>query len=374
MMKIVYYTDQVYLHGGLERVISNKLNYLNEKTDIELNVITFQQKNQPVCYGMSDNVSFHDLGINYDRSLSFFHPINFKNVFKHFKKLNKIINKIDPDIVVVCNYEFGFYFMPLLCSNKILIKEYHSSRHFYYHNRQNNSSLIKKIMYKVVDFFESKYNYLALLNEDELNYYKSNNKIVIPNALSFFPDGISELSNNRVISAGRIAPVKGFEKLIMAWKIVNESYPNWNLDIYGDGEPSYVEVLEKQIKKIGLENKVTLKGATDNLKNEMLNASLYAMTSITECFPMVLLEAMSCGLPIVSFDSPTGPRNIIKDGVDGILVEYNDVEDLAREIIYLIKNPKQRFEMGIKAYKNVKRFSDEKIMNKWLNIFEYEKV
>jgi len=368
-MKILYYTDQIYLHGGLERVLTNKFNYLTKNTNHEVHLLTFQQKNKPVCYPINGQVNFHDINIDYDRKLSFLHPKNILKAPKHFIKLRKKIKEIKPDVIIVCNYEFGFYFIPFLSGNAKTIKEYHSSKHFYDLLQKQNKNILKKVIYKVSDYFESKYNHLALLTKDELNYYKSKNKIVIPNAITCLPNTVSSLNNKTVISAGRIAPVKAFDKLIKSWQWVAQKHPDWILEIYGDGDPSFILGLNNLIDSLNLHGKVILCGSVNNLEHKMINASMYVMSSETECFPMVLLEAMACGLPVVSFDCPNGPRNIISHNEDGILVPYNNMEALAETIIELISKPDKRKYFGENARKNINRFNSDVVMGKWLDVF-----
>lgn len=369
-MRLLYYTDQVYMHGGLERVLANKLNYFSEHTAIELHVVTFQQENNLPCYPIHNKVTFHDLNINYNRNISFLHPSNIKHAPRHYLKLKRKIEEIQPDVIVVCNYEFGFYFIPLIAKKSIKIKEFHSSRHFNYLERLKNKNLLKEIKYKLSDYFEDKYDYLVLLTKDEQHYFKTNNTVVIPNAIHNIGLKTAELSAKRVITAGRIAPVKGFEYVIAAWRIVVETWPDWTLDIYGDGDGNYINKLKKQIEALNLNAHVFLKGATNDLESEMLESSIYVMSSLTECFPMVLLEAMSFGLPIVSFDCPNGPRNMIQHDVDGILVEYLNSEALACSIITLIKNKKKMQTFGIHGNINVQRFKEAKVMPLWLEIFK----
>ncbi|MEP5341490.1 MAG: glycosyltransferase family 4 protein [Algibacter sp.] len=369
-MKAIYYTDQVYLHGGLERVLANKLNYFSENTDFELHVITFQQLDKSPCYNINNKVIFHDLNINYNRNISFFHPSNIKLAPKHYSRLKEKINQIKPNVIVVCNYEFGFYFIPLIEKKAIKIKEYHSSGHFNNLARLENKSFFKKCIYKISDYFEGKYDYLVLLTTDEQQYYKTNNTVVIPNAIESITSKTAKLNNNKVICAGRIAPVKGFEYIIAAWEIVMKTCPDWTLNIYGDGDRDYISQLKKQIERLDLEKHVFLKGATNDLETKILDSSIYVMSSLTECFPMVLLEAMGCGLPVVSFDCPNGPRHIIKHNEDGILVEYLNTEALAKNLIDLIHNPNKIKLLGIQAKKNVERLTKEKIMPQWLELFE----
>ncbi|MFB9057611.1 glycosyltransferase family 4 protein [Mariniflexile ostreae] len=369
-MTIVYYTDQIHMHGGLERVMANKLNYLSEHTKASLHVVTFQQEENLPCYPLPDTVNLHDLEIPYNRAVSFLHPSNIKYAYTHYKRLKKVLKTINPDVVVVCNYEYGFYFIPFLAKKKNIIKEYHSSRYFYNLKRQQNTNIIKKILYKVTDYFEAKYNHIVVLTSDELNYYKSENKLVIPNAITHFNSKTANLTNKKAISAGRIAPVKGFENLIWAWQEVAKRQPDWVLEIYGDGEVDYIDKLKAQISKLNLNNHVYFKGATNNLEEKILESSIYVMSSHTECFPMVLLEAQACGVPIVSFDCPNGPRHIINHEVDGLLVEKENIQMLAENTLKLINNEKTRMIYGKQGKINVQRFSEEKIMPIWLNIFK----
>lgn len=367
-MKILYYTDQVYLHGGIERVLANKVNYW-VKQGIETHIVTSEQRGNPPCYAMDKKVVFHDLEINYNRKISYLNPSNLRKTFKHFFKLKNTIKKINPDVVIVCNFAFDFYFIPYILPKITKIKEFHSSRHYDSILRTQNKSLFKKIYYRLNDYIESKYDYLALLTKDEKQYYKSNNTVVIPNSLTSFPNQMASLKSKKVISAGRIAPVKGFEKLIEAWKQVENKNPDWVLEIYGEGETDYINRLQMLINSLELQSKVKLCGSTNNLEEKMMNSSIYAMTSLTECFPMVLLESLSCGLPIVTFDCPNGPRNIITNGEDGILVEHNNITQFANALNKLIENSKLRLQMGTNGHENIKRLLPVYVMDIWMKLF-----
>lgn len=369
-MKILYYTDQVYLHGGIERVLANKVNYWVNEKGFETHIVTSEQRDNPPCYQMDEKVIFHDLKINYNRKISYLNPFNLIKTFGHFFKLRRTIKKINPDVIIVCNFAFDFYFIPFIIPKITKIKEFHSSRHFDSLSRTHNKSLLKNIYYRLNDYIESKYDYLALLTKDEQPYYSSNNTVVVPNALTNFPYKTASLNSKKVISAGRIAPVKGFESLIQSWKLIADKNIDWSLDIYGEGEPEYVNSLQNLINSLDLQHKVNLCGSTNNIEDKMLNASIYVMTSKTECFPMVLLEAISCGLPIVSFDCPNGPRNIIINGEDGILVEDNNIENFAKALMKLIDNKELRLKMGKQGRINIKRLMPSEVMAKWLKLFE----
>lgn len=367
-MKILFSTDQIYLHGGLEKVMAEKANYFVEEFDYEVFILTTEQKGKQPCYFLNEKIKIIDLKVNYQREKSFFHFNNLKKIPFHFKQWNKALNDIKPDIIIVCNQAFDFYWTPFFNTNIKKIREFHATA-FNLSLAKKNAGLLKKIQFSINDFVESKYNKIILLNEDEKSFYKSKNTVVIPNPLTL-SDRQASLKNKKVIAAGRIAYVKGFEFLIESWKYVFDKCPNWELHIYGQGEKQYIDNLQKLTIEKGLEKNVFIMDAVPNLLDVMFDYSMFIMSSRNECFPMVLLESLSIGLPIVSFDCPTGPRNIITQNEDGFLVDNGNCEHLSDKIVHLIQNEKRRLEMGINAKKNSYRFEKTVIMKKWQLVFK----
>ncbi|MCL5244784.1 glycosyltransferase family 4 protein [Cellulophaga sp. 20_2_10] len=374
MKKIVYLTDQMYLHGGAERVLTNKANYFIKHNLAEIYIITTEQQNKKPCYDINSNVKFIDLEINYDRNKSYFHPKNVLKLPKHFLNLKKELNKIKPDNIVTLSLQFDYYFLPFILKGIQKIKEFHSSRYFRSIERKKNKSFFKKQFYKFNDYIESKYDSLVLLTIDEKQHFKSDNIAIIPNAISHYPSKQSNLNNNKAISAGRIAPVKQFDKLIEAWSYVAKSIPDWKLEIYGEGSKQDLDELQKKINKLNLSEIIFLRGQTNDLESKMLEASLYVMSSKTECFPMVLLEAMSCGLPVISFNCPYGPKNIITDTKDGFLTPADDIKGLGSKIIEVIHNKKELEILSINARMKAKLFLPETVMQKWLKLFNIKNI
>ena len=367
-MKIVYCTDQVYLHGGIEKVLAQKLNYLVLQPNCEIHLITSEQKEKPFCYTISSKVMHHDLAINYDRTKSYFNPTNLKKVPEHIKRLKALLNEIKPDVLIVCNYAFDFYFIPFISSGIKTIKEFHSSR-YYYIKELPQANIFNKIRYRINNWIEQKYSHLVVLNEDEQKYYSSNNIEVISNAVSYINIDSEIGRENIIIAAGRIAPVKQFDHLIKAWSLLAKDFPDWKVQIYGDGDEVLLGELNALIIELAVSN-IQLMGATNNLDNKMEEAAIYALTSATECFPMVLLESLACGLPIVSYDCPHGPNNIITNNKDGILVAHNNIDAFAHKLMELMKDEDIRTKMGVNALNNVKRFEESKIMQHWLHLFK----
>lgn len=368
-MKILFSTDQVYLHGGIEKVMAEKANYFADVLGYEVFILTTEQKSNPPCYPLSDQITLLDIAVNYVRTKSYFHPLNLLKIPTHYKNYIRIIEQINPDFIISCNYAFDFYWLPFTFTAIPKLKEFHSSRYFE-NEARNKTTGFRRYKYKLNDYIESKFSRLVLLNPDELAFYPSANKVVIPNPITLGSSPVVENRKKQVIAVGRIAPVKRFDLMIEAWKKVAIECPEWQLVIFGDGERDYVAYLQQLIVDGHLEHYVRLQPATQHLRDEFLNSSFYLMTSKTECYPMVLLEAMDCGLPIVTYDSPTGPRNIVTHGVDGFVVAYDDESLLVEKIVFLVQNESHRILMGQKAVQKAATFSVDQVMAQWEALFK----
>ena len=203
----------------------------------------------------------------------------------------------------------------------------------------------------------------VLTEEDERDYGALAPVVRIPNALPRMDGGVSPLESKVVVAAGRLTGQKGFDLLVRAWEQVARERPDWTLRIFGGG-PKRAE-LEEQIAAAGLGDRVRLMGATKQLGTEMANASLFVLSSRFEGFGMVIVEAMSKGLPVVSFDCPRGPSEIIDPGVDGDLVPNGDTGALARALIDLIGDAERRRRYGAAALEKAREFGIETIGARW---------
>ena len=363
-MRILFSTDQVHLHGGIEKVMAEKASYFADVLGYEVTILTTEQRGKPACYPLSDKIRLHDIGVNYDRQKSYFDVSNLKKIFSHFSRLNKAIGTIKPDVIISCNYAFDFYWLPFVFTKIPKIKEFHSSRFYEEKVRNATTSTLKKLKYKWDDFIESRYTKLLLLNPDEKAFYRSNNLAVIPNPNPASAE-TATLVSKIAIAAGRISPVKGFDHLIQAWAIVVKDFPDWRLEIYGEDYLGTKAQLSDLVSELKMEQNVRFAGVSNAMQKNMAAASLYLMSSQTECFPMVLLEALAVGLPIVSYDCPTGPRHIVTNFEDGLLAADQDIADLAQKILLLLADSKKRTEFGQKAKINSRRFETSAVMNQW---------
>jgi glycosyltransferase involved in cell wall biosynthesis len=365
-MKILISSDQIYLHGGIEKVMSTKVNHWVNKEEHEVWVMTTEQEGNPPCYPISPKVHLIDLKVNYNRSKSYFSLENLRKIPRHYFSQKRNIKQIKPDVIISPNFNFDHYWLPFIKGKAKLIKERHGSRYFELEERKK-ASILQKLKFRFHDWIDSLYHHIVVLNEDEKKYVKSENVIVIPNPIepSHFK---ANLASKKIIAAGRISPVKGFDQLIKAFESIHFEFPDWELHIYGQDYLGTQDKLQHYIDSHKLSDAIKFKGSVDNLTEVMQDYSIYAMTSITECFPMVLLEAKSVGMPIISYDCPNGPRNIIHNNVDGIVVENQNIQKFSMNLKSLMKEEEIRCQFGKEANKDVSQYYTIEIMKMWSNL------
>lgn len=364
-MKILYLTDQVFLHGGVEKVLSQKANYLADVSGDEVTIVTYRQKNRMPIYPFSKKIQFIDLKVDYDIVKSYFHPNNLKKIPYHISSLKKVLKDVQPHVVISSSFGPDFYFLPYLHRQIPKIKEFHSSRFFV---NENSPSVKDKLLENLTSITENKYHQLVVLNESEQPFYKNRKVAVIPNSAELSESTVN-INSKKIMAAGRISPVKNFSDLIDAFANVSNDFPDWELHFFGEDYLGTRNILETKVDTYGLQRQIKFKGSVSNLKTEMQNYCIYALTSETECFPMVLLEALSVGLPVVSYDCPTGPQHILKNEEDSFLVPHKNLDIFVQKLTELMQNENLRHKMAVKGQENVQRFSIEKVMFKWKDLF-----
>lgn len=363
-MKIVYLIDQFYKHGGIEKILGQKLNYLANNTDFEVLLITINQDKKKFVYPLQSNITHFDLDMHYAADKSYYHPSNWTILIHHFLKLKKLFNDLQPDVVVSVQFFPDQYFLPFMKISKT-VKEIH------FMGEAINSGLntLDKFLFRKII---PRYSHLVLLNRDEVQFYENFSNIeIIPN----FIDEKSENSLYKtkkekiILAAGRLAPVKQFDHLIKAFALIADRYQEWSVEIYGNENGTSALELNEIIQKSNLHKQVFVHDATNDIDKNMAKSSIFALTSKSECFPMVLLEAKQAGLPIVSYDCKYGPRNIISNYNDGLLVENQSIEDFANKLEILMNDEALRNKMGVAGKQNVALFTQLNIMPLWLRLF-----
>ncbi len=194
-----------------------------------------------------------------------------------------------------------------------------------------------------------------------------NNVGVMHNSLSFYPERVSDLSQPVVVAAGRYAPEKGYDRLIDAFAKVSPEHPEWTLAIYGHG-PLQKRLLG-QVEALGLGDSVGIPGLADDIEETLRGASVFALSSIHEGLPMALAEAMACGVPCVAFDCAPGVREIVTDGVDGVVVPPRNVAALAEGLDRLMSDSELRRSLGAAARESVRKFAPDAVLAQWEDVF-----
>ena len=360
-MNLLYITNGINGAGGLERVLAIKASYLADKLNYEVHILSLNEPQPQPFYAFSSKVHFHSIEVKGN-------PLSY--ILSYVKGIKKGIKIIQPDVISVCDDGLKGFFTPMFIGKKIpIVYERHVSKAI---EMQDHFSWIKKrsvfLKWKLMSFLAKKFDAFVVLTNGNIQEWKHlKNLLVIPNPLSFYPVESSYLQNKKVIAVGKQGYQKGYDLLLQAWQKVNIISKNWKLEIYGKIEPQ--EKLNELAIQLGISDKVVFFPPTQQIEEKYLDASLFVLSSRFEGFGMVLIEAMACGIPCVSFNCPHGPADIIKHREDGLLVPNGNVEQLAEALIDIMEHEEKRQLMGTAAKKNVKRYLPEQIMPLWDRLF-----
>ena len=374
-MKIFYIYTALLTKGGADRVITEKANWLAEH-GYEVGIITDTQMGRQPIFPLSPKVKLHDLAIDFSQEYGHSLPFRiwwyFKLMGKYKKELKDYLYKEKPDIVI-STLGRDLDFLTTINDGSIKIGESHIarlySRNFHLLEQKGGAfKLLAKYGRWKQERCTKKLDALVLLTKQDADCWQGTTKTyVIPNSLPFYPQESSTCENKRAICVGRLSEQKGMEYLIEAWSYVHKNHPDWKLDIYGYGELK--EDMTRSIATLDLTDVISINEPTNEIIQKYLESSIYIMSSRFEGFGMVLLEAMACGVPCISFDCPYGPADIIRNGEDGFLVEHLNTRALANSICQLIEQPELRKQFGEKAKKNIIRYSKDNVMKQWTELF-----
>ena len=384
-MKLLYTTHSLSNPGGMERVLVNKITWLKKHTDWEILVVTTDQKGRDLFYPVPEGVRIVDLGINYsdDNGKGFLGKFlgYLRRRRVHREKLEKLVMEERPDIVD-CQYPGECGFVPALKDGSRKVMELHQSKLFHsQYNRSGLMGLADRYRAWTDERLVRKFDrFVVLTEEDAAMWGDIPGMRVIPNAAlnlgtavtrtyeSGTADSIED--RKRVIAVGRLDYQKGFDRLIDAWGIVQKDgrFADWRLDIFGQGE--WRKMLQNQIEGLGLNDSARLNRPVKDIDNEYRNSSFLVMSSHYEGFPMVMVEAMSLGLPVVTFDYKCGPKDIIDHGKNGLMVKEGDIQGLADAMMSIMASPGTLASMAAEARKVTDKYSEEKVMGMWVRLYE----
>ena len=364
-MKIVYVYPALASWGGVERILVDKMNLLAQDVDNEVYVQTYNQRNHPVPFQMDARIHHIDLEV---RTHAVYRYHGLRKLWEQFKRnrwlylrLKRQLAEIVPDVIVTTTAGE----LSLLCQLKKrtpIVVESHGG----YHHLIDYAtmSLFHRMDIRYRYHLLKKVDVIVSLTDCDAHRWRTDypQVRVIPNVVHLLPPASipSSLASHRIIFVGRLAEQKGIPELMAVWRMVHHRHPDWQLDMYGEGDHQFVRQLAEGI---------TVHPPVSDIFSCYCASSILLLTSRWEPFGLVLPEAMSCGLPVVSFEGD-GPNSIITDGEDGFLVKDYDIGVFAERVCQLIENEELRQSMGRRAILSALRYSAENIMPMWKQLFE----
>lgn len=379
-MKILFVIDKMQDYAGIERILTCKMNYITTQTTSQVFLTTYEQQCKPLAFPLNEQIAYHpiDAPIPLREDSSFLSWLkayrHTRNIFE--RQFKDLLIAIQPNIVICTIYSYPVLDIIINASYtqgiKIIMESHTQGETI----KMCNKFRYNKKLYRLFYLWDRhilkslrKCNCVVTLTKQDIPFWEpfSRRTVVIPNMLTIQPKKVNNYAVKRVISAGRYMSEKGFDRLLEAWYHIDSKFHDWQLYIFGNGDRHVYQAI---VDKYEMNDRVHLMTATTDIAEEFSKSSLYVMSSRYEGFGLVLAEAMSCGLPCISFDCPYGPREIIRDGEDGFLVKDGNVQELTHRIEFLMGQKQLRQLMGEQAIKNIARYQPESIMHLWYQLFK----
>lgn len=356
-MRLLYITNGINGAGGLERVLSVKASYLAEHYAYDVSILCLNDGDKNPFYTFSNKIKTYSIAVSGN-------PIQY--LLAYIEGIQQVVKKIQPDFISVCDDGLKAFFIPRILGNKIpIVYERHVSKLIELPVKVNwFQKGIVKLKWGLMNCLAKDFNVFVVLTKGNVAEWKHlKNLLVISNPNTFVSTEKAELLNEKVICVGKVSVQKGQDLLAKVWSQVVQQFPDWELHNYGKLDEAF-------FAQEDLPPNMFLHAPVQDIAAKYLESSIYVLPSRYEGFGMVLTEAMSFGIPCVAFDCNYGPGDIVINGEDGILVEAENTKELARNLIFLMKNEDNRKKMGSKALRNVQRFEVSTIIMQWDQLFK----
>lgn len=367
-MRILYVTDALAIWGGLERVLVEKATFLAAHDGYEVFMLTICQGGHSFPFPLDNKVTHVDLNIPFYSQYQYsgiYRLISLRRLHHDCRSaLRQQLNHLNPDVIVCPRIEF----VKDICKVKgdiPLMFESHSS---FWTSRFEGAGLLRRLHTWWMNLSAKRVQAVVALTEGDAAEWRKVNKsvFVIADVVRVRREGIRREGEKSVIYVGRLSRQKDIGSLLAIWQMVRQRHPDWHLHVYGE-KGDIEESIWQQLHEDG--NGITIYPPTADIMDVYQQYAMLLLTSRYEPFGMVLPEAMSCGLPVVSFDCPYGPADIITDSVDGFLVKDRDLKDFADKVCLLIENTDLCRQMGQAAIHSSQRYQADRIMPVWYELF-----
>lgn len=369
-MKVVFVVRHVDSSGGRERVLTHKANYFARVFGYQVSIVTLFQQRDATYFPLDERVALRHLRLQSPEAFA-----GGALAYRQYAKtaLSDVLRELAPDITITLWWGIEFKLLPDIPHAGHRIVEQHFSQHM--RDRlltQEGTSPYFKLRVRLNRWIENRalrrYDAYVVLTHEDRAHWDHPQLSVIPNPLSYADPVASDGSAPIVMSVGRLGEQKGFDRLLRIWAKVEARHPDWRLVIRGDGE--HRDALTALIEELQL-SRASIEPATPNIEDEMRRASIFALTSRYEGFGLVLTEAMQCAVPVVTYDTKCGPRDIVDDGVSGFIVREGDEDAFVERLERLMQDRPLRLRMGDAARRSVnERFGVERVMQQWKELFE----
>ena len=369
-MKIVFLIKSFAMKAGVERLMSDKMNYIAERGHV-ITLVTYEQGEHSLPFPLHPAIRHIDLDTRfftlkkYNLLMRYIMILYLQKVFK--SRLQKVIDEIQPDIIHTTTYSINL--IDVILKLRTIAKKTIESQVSFHSILKENDFNNRWLRYVARCYDHYLYNKLKKFDAEHWKIY-TKDVYIIPNPLTIYPSYIKDHKNthHRIICAGRLNYQKGFDLLIKSFAPVAAQCPKWHIDIFGSGDEE--ENLRALLKKYSMEDRIFIYPATDQIFEEFQNSDFFVFSSRFEGWGLVLVEAMSCGIPAVSFRCNYGPEDIITDNKDGILVSEGNIEELGEKILWMINHPDERIKLGNEARITAIKYKKEIVIQKWLDVFD----
>lgn len=361
MIKVCFLLGGFQGNGGIGRVTSILINQLCEDPDLDIHTIVYLHDARPLLYNLKSKIHTHIL---FTESCSMTKAILLKHAVK---KVRQILQDEKIDLLISC----GALYYPL----GILACKKTDTKCVCWEHTNPTTSTDYKFQNLCRRYAASRCEHLVVLTKSAEHYYKQHfpvckgkiTQIYNPIDENAAKSRCYDVNSKKIISVGRLSYPKNFERLIEIASHILPNHSEWSWDIYGDGELK--EPLQNLIDEKNLASQLVLKGQVSDLYDRYAEYAFMVMTSRYEGFPMSLIEGAANRLPLVSFDIPTGPNEIITDGINGFLIDANSDDDMINKINQLVENPELRMSMSKESYRLKDSFDLARILEQWKELF-----
>lgn len=355
-MNIIYVIEDYSENGGVERIVSDKANTLSTHYHHNVTLVSVYRDSRKELYKLDDNIRLIHLDVPFARKSGNLLLRLFSRIYTLLlanRRLNRTLRQLNPDIIFFAT-TLGAILLPFCRTKARKIFESHLARNF---NPFNSLFFLTELTAERI----------VCLTSGDAKLYKHAKRVdIIPNYINNAALFVKDYGIRKAIAVGRLEHQKGFDILIDCWKEIASKYPDWQLDIYGEG--SCHDALQQLIESLNLEGKVKLCGRNNNIMEVFPNYSVHLMTSRYEGLPMTLIEAQSCGLPSVVFNFQYGASDIVTNGHNGFVVEQGNSNDFVKAVMKMMSSEELRQTYGSNARTTVDRYSKDYIFSKWIEL------